>query len=114
MCSPRQARLNALRGFFHTQFAVEISAKYYENPTSGFALRSNILLLSIKYHGKNVISETIPIGNRQFELIFGHYSEALYPITQHKVPIGKNVISETTNWHQAVCVDLEYSTVGYI
>ena len=45
----RQARLNALRGIFHTRFAVEISAKYCENPTSGFALKPNILLLSIKY-----------------------------------------------------------------
>ena len=43
MCSPRQARLNALRGFFHTQFVVEISAKYCENtavcPTRLFALQ---------------------------------------------------------------------------
>ena len=29
------------------------------------------------------------------ELVFGHYSEALHPITQLKAPIGKNVISET-------------------
>ena len=33
MCSPRQARLNALRGFFHTQFIEEILAKYCENPS---------------------------------------------------------------------------------
>ena len=33
MCSPRQARLNALRGFFHTQFILEILAKYCENPS---------------------------------------------------------------------------------
>ena len=32
MCSPTQARLNALRGFFHTQFIEEILAKYCENP----------------------------------------------------------------------------------
>ena len=28
LCSPLQARLNALRGFFHTRFVGEISAKY--------------------------------------------------------------------------------------
>ena len=28
MCSPRQVRLNALRGVFHTRFVGEISAKY--------------------------------------------------------------------------------------
>ena len=85
--------------FFILNFVEEISAKYCENPTSGFALRPNILLntqhkVPIR---KNVISETIPIiGTRLFELVFGHNSEALlYPITQHKVPIGKNVISET-------------------
>ena len=32
MCSPRRAHLNALRGFFHTEFVEEISAKYWENP----------------------------------------------------------------------------------
>ena len=32
MCSPRQARLNELRGIFHTQFVEEILAKYRENP----------------------------------------------------------------------------------
>ena len=28
MCSPRRARLNVLRGFFHAQFIEEILAKY--------------------------------------------------------------------------------------
>ena len=28
MCSSDRARLNALRGFFHTQFVEEISTKY--------------------------------------------------------------------------------------
>ena len=35
MCSPRQAHLNALRGFFHTEFVEEISAKYWEYPGGG-------------------------------------------------------------------------------
>ena len=38
MYSPRQVRLNALRGFFHTEFVEEISAKYWENPGGGGAL----------------------------------------------------------------------------
>ena len=90
--------------FFILNFVEEISAKYCENPTSGFALRPNILLntqhkVPIR---KNVISETIPIiGTRLFELVFGHYSEALlYPITQHKVPIGK-MLSAKQNYQSA-------------
>ena len=35
MCSPRQAHLNALRRFFHTEFVEEISAKYWETQGGG-------------------------------------------------------------------------------
>ena len=55
MCSPRRARLNALRRLFHTHFIEEILAKYCENPAVCAAANLTILVkpTALKHRDEN-------------------------------------------------------------
>ena len=77
MCSSSRARLNVLRGFFHTRFVEEISTKYDQK--SGFELKPYILLLILKFQiGKTTNwHQTVWVYFRNYQLTPGCLSWAL-------------------------------------
>ena len=75
MCSPRQARLNALRGVFHTQFIEEISAKYCENPAvCQFASQACLCYIITHF----TLQPRLKILPSQYKCMIGFYQSFIF------------------------------------